>query len=99
MKNAKHGIMNLPRCGRTDRGVSATGQVGAELYFSRENVGLHFPCFKVISLDLRTALMDGDGVFAQEGFKGEGPGKEEEIDYCTVLNRSILLLLFRWRTF
>ena len=34
--------------------------------------------------------MDGDGVFAQEGFKGEGPGKEEEIDYCTVLNRSIL---------
>ena len=26
-------------------------------------------------------------MFAQEGFKGEGPGKEEEIDYCTVLNR------------
>ena len=44
---------------------------------------------KVISLDLRTALMDGEGVFAQEGFKGEGPGKEEEIDYCTVLNRSV----------
>ena len=44
---------------------------------------------KVISLDLRTALMDGEGVFAQEGFKGEGQqGKEEEIDYCTVLNRS-----------
>ena len=34
--------------------------------------------------------MDGEGVFSQEGFKGEGPGKEEEIDYCTVLNRSIL---------
>jgi len=60
---------NYHRCGRTDRGVSATGQV--------------------ISLDLRTALMDGDGVFAQEGFKGEGPGKEEEIDYCTVLNRNL----------
>ena len=46
---------------------------------------------KVISLDLRTALMDGEGVFAQEGFKGEGQqGKEEEIDYCTVLNRSDL---------
>ena len=44
---------------------------------------------KVISLDLRTALMDGEGVFAQEGFKGQGPGKEEEIDYCTVLNRSV----------
>ena len=55
---------------------------------------------KVISLDLRTALVDGEGVFAQEGFKGEGAGKEEEIDYCTVLNRSILtiflLLLFCW---
>jgi len=60
---------NYHRCGRTDRGVSATGQV--------------------ISLDLRTALMDGDGVFSQEGFKGEGPGKEEEIDYCTVLNRNL----------
>jgi len=60
---------NYHRCGRTDRGVSATGQV--------------------ISLDLRTALMDGEGVFAQEGFKGEGPGKEEEIDYCTVLNRNL----------
>ena len=44
-------------------------------------------CPKVISLDLRSALMEGEGVFAQEGFKGEGPGKEEEIDYCTVLNR------------
>jgi len=61
---------NYHRCGRTDRGVSATGQV--------------------ISLDLRTALMDGEGVFAQEGFKGEGQqGKEEEIDYCTVLNRNL----------
>ena len=28
-------------------------------------------------------------MFAQEGFKGEGPGKEEEIDYCTVLNRFV----------
>jgi len=60
---------NYHRCGRTDRGVSATGQV--------------------ISLDLRTALMNGEGVFSQEAFKGEGPGKEEEIDYCTVLNRNL----------
>ena len=26
-------------------------------------------------MDLRSALMEGEGVFAQEGFKGEGPGK------------------------
>ena len=52
-------------------------------------------CPKVISLDLRSALMEGEGVFAQEGFKGEGPGKEEEIDYCTVLNRFVCPCLTR----
>ena len=51
------------------------------------NINRFQTCPKVISLDLRSALMEGEGVFAQEGFKGEGPGKEEEIDYCTVLNR------------
>ena len=39
--------------------------------------------------------MEGEGVFAQEGFKGEGPGKEEEIDYCTVLNRFVCPCLTR----
>jgi tRNA pseudouridine38/39 synthase len=63
---------NYHRCGRTDRGVSATGQV--------------------ISLDLRTALLEGQGVFSQPGYTGEGRvGKEEEIDYCTVLNRCTVL--------
>ena len=53
------------------------------------NINRFQTCPKVISLDLRSALMEGEGVFAQEGFKGEGPGKEEEIDYCTVLNRFV----------
>ena len=43
----------------------------------------------MISLDLRTCLVEGEGVFAQEGYTGEGGGKEEEIDYCTVLNRNL----------
>lgn len=61
---------NYHRCGRTDRGVSATGQV--------------------ISLDLRTALLQGEGVFCQDGYNGEEKGgKEEEIDYCTMLNRNL----------
>ena len=60
---------NYHRCGRTDRGVSATGQV--------------------ISLDLRTAVVDGEGVFSQPGYTGAGEGKEEEIDYCTMLNRNL----------
>ena len=59
------------------------------------NINRSQACHKVISLDLRSALMEGEGVFAQEGFKGEGPGKEEEIDYCTVLNRFVCPRLTR----
>merc|ERR1719430_1937789 len=59
---------NYHRCGRTDRGVSATGQV--------------------VSLDLRSALVEGQGVYSHAEYTGgdEG-GKVEEIDYCTMLNR------------
>jgi len=59
---------NYHRCGRTDKGVSGTGQV--------------------ISLDVRTNLLEGEGVFEQEGFTGGSKGSEE-IDYCTVLNRNL----------
>ena len=61
---------NYHRCGRTDKGVSGTGQV--------------------ISLDVRTNLLSGDGIYEQEGYKESGDKKTEaEIDFCTVLNRNL----------
>ena len=61
---------NYHRCGRTDRGVSGTGQV--------------------ISIDVRTNLVTGDGVFTQEGYTGgEDDNDKEEIDFCSVLNRNL----------
>ena len=60
---------NYHRCGRTDRGVSGTGQV--------------------ISLDVRTNLLEGEGVYTQDGYTGSGGGKEKEIDFCSVLNRNL----------
>ena len=61
---------NYHRCGRTDRGVSGTGQV--------------------VSLDVRTNLLQGDGVFTPDDYTGSGAGgKENEIDFCTVLNRNL----------
>ena len=56
------------RCGRTDKGVSGTGQV--------------------VSLDVRTNLLEGESVFAQPGYTG-GRGGETEIDFCSVLNRNL----------
>jgi len=63
---------NYHRCGRTDRGVSATGQV--------------------ISLDVRTNLVSGEGVFHQEGYTGPSSAvgdEKEEIDFCNILNRNL----------
>jgi len=59
---------NYHRCGRTDKGVSGTGQA--------------------ISLDVRTNLLEGDGVFEQEGFTG-GEKERDEMDFCMVLNRNL----------
>ena len=56
------------RCGRTDKGVSGTGQV--------------------VSLDVRTNLLEGQSVFTQPGYTG-GRGGETEIDFCSVLNRNL----------
>lgn len=47
---------------------------------------------QVISLDVRSNLVSGDGVFEQEGYTGpqqEGDGEKQEIDYCSVLNRNL----------
>jgi len=61
---------NYHRCGRTDRGVSGTGQV--------------------ISIDVRTNLLSGPGVFTQSGYSGtEEGGDREEVDFCSVLNRNL----------
>ena len=62
---------NYHRCGRTDRGVSGTGQV--------------------ISLDVRTNLVSGAAVFAQEGYSGpeDDTAGKTEIDFCSVLNRNL----------
>jgi len=62
-------VSNYHRCGRTDKGVSGTGQV--------------------ISLDVRTNLAVGEGVYEQEGYTGVDKETESEIDYCTVLNRNL----------
>ena len=56
------------RCGRTDKGVSGTGQV--------------------VSLDVRTNLLEGQSVFTQPGYTG-GRGGQTEIDFCSVLNRNL----------
>ena len=63
---------NYHRCGRTDRGVSGTGQV--------------------VSLDLRTALQEGEAVWQQESYTGPRQQEEavrQELDYCTLLNRNL----------
>ena len=61
---------NYHRCGRTDRGVSGTGQV--------------------VSIDVRTNLVTGEGVFTQEGYTGGEDGNDkDEIDFCSVLNRNL----------
>ena len=49
---------------------------------------------QVISLDLRTALKEGEGVWEQPGYSDDGKlGKTEEIDYCTMLNRFDKIIL------
>ncbi|XP_019854104.1 PREDICTED: tRNA pseudouridine(38/39) synthase-like isoform X2 [Amphimedon queenslandica] len=60
---------NYSRCGRTDKGVSAFGQV--------------------ITLDVRTALLEGEGVIVPEGSKAiERKGdKIIELPYLNMLNR------------
>jgi len=62
-------VSNYHRCGRTDKGVSGTGQV--------------------ISLDVRTNLVEGEGVYQQEGYAGGERVGDKEIDFCTVLNRNL----------
>eukprot|EP00092_Neocalanus_flemingeri_P013403 GFUD01014448.1.p1 GENE.GFUD01014448.1~~GFUD01014448.1.p1 ORF type:complete len:455 (+),score=149.97 GFUD01014448.1:106-1470(+) len=60
---------NYHRCGRTDKGVSGTGQA--------------------ISIDVRTNLVEGVGIYEQEGYNGEQKEGDQEIDFCTVLNRNL----------
>ncbi|XP_038062053.1 tRNA pseudouridine(38/39) synthase-like isoform X2 [Patiria miniata] len=62
---------NYSRCGRTDKGVSAFGQV--------------------ISIDLRSNLLEGLGVIQTPGRKAhERPGdKTQEIEYTHILNRML----------
>ena len=48
----------------------------------------------MISLDVRTNLVSGEGVFTQEGFSGQDNDDTSdkdrvEIDYCSVLNRNL----------
>nr|CAG4651921.1 EOG090X083V [Triops cancriformis] len=57
---------NYHRCGRTDKGVSAFGQV--------------------ISIDLRSTMSDGVGVFVPEGHT-LSKASSEEIPYLRILNR------------
>ncbi|NXH18702.1 PUS3 synthase, partial [Bucco capensis] len=57
---------NYHRCGRTDKGVSAFGQV--------------------ISLDLRSNLLDGKKLNGHRG-DSEGKGNKEELRYTHILNR------------
>nr|CAG4640959.1 EOG090X083V [Eulimnadia texana] len=58
---------NYHRCGRTDKGVSAFGQV--------------------ISIDLRSNLASGKGVFIPDGHTVSQRAKEEEIQYAAILNK------------
>jgi len=47
---------------------------------------------QVISIDVRTNLLDGVGVFAPEGYVERENGAaaaKEELEYCTVLNRNL----------
>jgi len=62
---------NYHRCGRTDKGVSALGQV--------------------ISIDVRTNMLEGPGVFDYEGCRADERDKKDvrEIDYCKVLNANL----------
>jgi len=62
-------VSNYHRCGRTDKGVSGTGQV--------------------ISIDVRTNLVEGEGVYEQEEYMGGERMNDTEIDFCTVLNRNL----------
>ncbi|NXX20279.1 PUS3 synthase, partial [Podargus strigoides] len=58
---------NYHRCGRTDKGVSAFGQV--------------------ISLDLRSNLVEGKKLNSQEGDVEAKTEREEELRYTHILNR------------
>lgn len=45
---------------------------------------------QVISLDLRTNLSEGDGIFTPEEYTGNNTNvKSTEIDYCHILNRNL----------
>merc|ERR1719495_2296918 len=45
---------------------------------------------QVISLDLRTNLSEGEGIFAPDNYTGDNTNvKSSEIDYCHILNRNL----------
>ncbi|XP_023334180.1 tRNA pseudouridine(38/39) synthase [Eurytemora carolleeae] len=45
---------------------------------------------QVVSLDIRTNLAEGEGVYAQDSYTGSHTNiKDTEIDYCHILNRNL----------
>src|SRR5438105_2947848 len=42
---------------------------------------------QVVSIDVRTKLFQGKGVFAQEDYAGTDTGCTEEVPYCLMLNK------------
>ncbi|XP_068515299.1 tRNA pseudouridine(38/39) synthase isoform X4 [Anas acuta] len=94
---------NYHRCGRTDKGVSAFGQVRMDLQapmwgardgdsmalvMNGDELGAQYMAVQVISLDLRSNLSEGKKL---NGCKGNSEGKnsksEEELCYTHILNR------------
>ncbi|XP_027300081.1 tRNA pseudouridine(38/39) synthase isoform X1 [Anas platyrhynchos] len=94
---------NYHRCGRTDKGVSAFGQVRMDsqapvwgawdgdsmaLVMNGDELGAQYMAVQVISLDLRSNLSEGKKL---NGCKGNSEGKnsksEEELCYTHILNR------------
>ena len=65
--------------------------------FSVENQGWNFMFnFQVVSIDLRTNLLEGVGVYSQEGYNGspndgtnDSGGVKSEIDYCKIINANL----------
>nr|XP_047919463.1 tRNA pseudouridine(38/39) synthase isoform X4 [Anser cygnoides] len=94
---------NYHRCGRTDKGVSAFGQVrmvlqapvwGARdgdsvgLVMNGDEPGAHYMAVQVISLDLRSNLSEGKKLNGcKEDSEGKNSKSEEELRYTHILNR------------
>jgi len=87
---------NYHRCGRTDKGVSSFGQVinfkdHQYFYygvFLDNFLAYFFIIIQTISIDLRSNLSEGVGVYVPEGHTLRNKSKEnaEEIHYSRILN-------------